>query len=382
MIEDKGLFHHLPKILSSFLNRNDAELLATIDFLRLENQVLRARLPKRLVFTPVERSLLTKAALACGSFMKKAVTIVKPETILHWNAQLKRRKWTFPAGAIDGVTDSSTKSSDRKAARVFRDKMILQFAAENRWGYQRIGGELLTLGLTTSKTHIKNVLRQHGFPIEGKRRDMTWRDFINSHLQTIVACDFFTEEVWTMRGLVRYYTLFFINLFSREVAIAGSTTQPSGAWIAQQARNFCMGCADMPKRPRFLIHDRDGNFSPHFDAIIETEGIEIIRLPAQSPNLNAFAERWVRSLRAECLDHMIFLGADHLRHVLKIYERYYNESRPHQGIGNGIPRQRWNKTGAVRASPSSPYLHLQRNESLPGLLASYHWKDELENRAA
>ena len=213
-------------LLSLFLKRNNTELLSAIDYLRLENQVLRSRLPKRLTFTPAERSLLTTAALACGSFMKKIVTVVKPETILRWNARLKKLKWTYPHTTAIAAAGSKAAVPDKKSARRVLVSMILQFAAENHWGYQRIGGELLMLGLAASKTHIKNVLRRNGFPVDGKRCGLAWKDFINSHRQTLIACDFFTEEVWTMRGMVRYYTLFFIGLFSREVAMAGSTPPP------------------------------------------------------------------------------------------------------------------------------------------------------------
>ena len=362
-----------PAILSTFFRQNRAELLATIEYQRLENQLLRSRLPGRLVFTPAERGLLTTAALACGTWMNKAVTIVKPETILKWNARLKRLKWTYPVPVASAARRPST---HRRLIA-----LILRFAGENRWGYARIGGELRQLGLTASKTYIKKVLRRHGFPIEGNRQDFAWKDFIAAHLKTMFACDFFTEEVWTWRGLVRYYTLFFINLFSRQVIVAGSTTHPDGLWIAQQARNFCMEFAELPNRPRFLIHDRDGAFSKQFDCILKSAGLEVIRLPPHAPDMNAHAERWIRSLRTECLDRMIFFGPDHLRHVVGQYARHYNESRPHQGIGNKTPWQKWRRRGPPRAAPDCS-VGIRHRETIPGLLASYHWADGTGKRAA
>lgn len=199
-------------------------------------------------------------------------------------------------------------------------------------------------------------------------------------MKTLVACDFFTEEIWTLRGLVRYYTLLFIRLGSREVTVAGSTDHPGGPWLAQQARNFCMECGTLADRPRFLICDRDAVFSTQFDAILGSAGMEVAGLPPRSPDLNAFAERWIRSLRAECLDRMIFFGPDHLRRVVGLYARHYNESQPHQGIGNDTPWQRRRKRAPPRA-PSNLGATLLRRETIPGLLASYHWAGRPLSRA-
>jgi putative transposase len=220
------------------------------------------------------------------------------------------------------------------------EAQILRFARENRnWGYDRISGALKNLGHRVSDATIANVLKRHGLPPAAKRKkETTWREFINSHMDLLVATDFFTTEVWSRFGLVTYYILFFIHLGTRKAHIAGITANPHQQWIAQIVRNITDIDEGMllQSNCRYLIHDRDSKFCEHFDSLLRSANIEPVKLPERSPNLNAYAERFILSVKSECLDRMILFGARSLHYVLKEYTAHYHMERNHQGIGNNL----------------------------------------------
>jgi putative transposase len=193
----------------------------------------------------------------------------------------------------------------------------------------RIVGELRKLGITVSATLVRNVLARAGVPPAPERATSSWRSFLRHHGNTILACDFFTvDTVW----LRRLYVLFFVSIATRRVEYVACTRNPDTAWMTQQARNLLMDVDDRGQRPRFLIHDRDRKFSRAFDAILASEGIEIVRTPIQAPNANAYAERWVGSVRRECLDRLLIFGRRQLEHVLRVYIRHFNQQRPHRAL--------------------------------------------------
>jgi putative transposase len=218
-------------------------------------------------------------------------------------------------------------------------------------------------------------LRENGFDPGPKRGRGTWHDFVERHVKTLWATDFFTKTVWTMRGPVTYYVLFFIHLQTRRVHIAGMTSNPNGAWTAQTARNMSMFFGEQPAefRPTHIIRDRDSKFTAEFCSILELDGIEFRTTPAHSPNLNSYAEAYVGRTKAECLNHFIVFGENHLRHILGQWTGFYHQFRPHQGLGN-MP------IDTVLPSPAS--IHEFRledvicHESLGGLLKHF------ERRAA
>src|SRR5438094_55300 len=209
-------------------------------------------------------------------------------------------------------------------------------AQENRsWGYDRIAGALANLGYTISDQTVGNILKRHGLPPAPERKTTTTcKEFIRTHLDVLVATDFFTAEVWTLGGLVTYYVLFFIHLGSRQVHVAGMTPHPNEAWMVQVARNLTMEEWGFLSPGQYLIHDWDGKYCPAFQHIIDTAGVTRVAIPPRSPNLNAYAERWVRSVKEECLSRLILFGEAALCQVLTQYVAHFHHERNHQGKGN------------------------------------------------
>jgi putative transposase len=241
--------------------------------------------------------------------------------------------------------------------------LVLQMAGENEWGYERIQGELKKLGYTISVTTIKRILKERGFPTAPKRSG-NWADFIRRHAETLWASDFVSKRILTKIRFVDCYLLFAIHIASRRVHLVGVTTQPTAAWMAQQARNLRLHFDELPVKPAYFIHDRDIKFTKQFGTILSNDKeLEIIKLPARSPNLNAFAERWVRSFREECLDHFIVFGEGHMRHIAEEYIAHYNEERPHQG--------KCNNTLGLNVHESSANGPVTCKTRLGGLLKHY-----------
>jgi transposase InsO family protein len=240
-------------------------------------------------------------------------------------------------------------------------------AKENpSWGYDRIVGALKNLGQKASGQTVGNILRRHGLsPAPKRKQAICWKDFIRSHMKLLVGTDFFTVEVLTLKGFVTYYVLFFIHLESRRVFLGGMTPHPDQEWMERQARNATMEDWGFLRGRRYLLHDRDTKFRRSFRALIESGSVETIRLPARSPNLNSYAERWVRSVKEECLSRLILFGESSLRRALQQYVLHYHEERNHQGKENLIlfplePEGVRKRKGAVRC-----------RERLGGLLKYY-----------
>jgi transposase InsO family protein len=212
----------------------------------------------------------------------------------------------------------------------------VRIAKENvGWGYDRIVGALANLGYTLSDETVGNILRRNGVPpAPDRKRSTTWKEFIRAHMAVLAGTDFFTVEVLTLRGLVTYYVLFFIHLESRRVEVAGITPHPNEAWMKQISRNVTMDKWGFLESRRYLIHDRDTKFTDSFRAIVKSTQVEPLKLPVQSPNINAYAERWVRSVKEEALSKLILFGEASLRRALREYLMYFRQERNHQGKGN------------------------------------------------
>jgi putative transposase len=251
--------------------------------------------------------------------------VVRPETVLRWHRQLvtgQARRW-------------GRKSPGRPPTSIELQKLVVRLARENpRWGYLRIHGELKKLGDVLPVTTIRDILRRSGIDPSPRRDGPSWSEFLRQQAASVVAADFFT--VYTAWGRVMY-VLFFIELSTRRVHIAGCTARPDGAWVTQQARNFTLRFDGHKDPIKFLIHDRDSRFCGPFDEVFQSEGTEIIRTPIRAPKANAMAERWVRSVRQECLDWLLFTGRRHLETVLRAYAHHYNRARPHRGLQLCIP---------------------------------------------
>ena len=227
----------------------------------------------------------------------------------------------------------------------------------------RIRGELLKLGRDLPASTIRDILRRAGLGPAPRRDGPGWREFLRAQAKTVVACDVFTA--YTLWGRV-VYVLFFIELSTRRVNLAGCTANPDSAWIVQQARNLCLSLDQRTESLRFLIHDRDCKFSGAFDEVFSTEGIEIIKTPIRSPRANAIAERWIRTVRAECLDWLLIAGERHLHRVLRTYVNHYNQLRPHRGLNLKPP-----ETAPTPSREASPCSSIRRRDRLGGLIHEY-----------
>jgi hypothetical protein len=308
--------------LLALLARRDAAKDLEILVLRHQLAVLRRQAPRPRL-EPADRAVLAAISRALPR-TRWSCFLVAPETLLRWHRRLVAGAWTYP---------------HRRPGRPPLDQelqqLIVRLARENpRWGYQRIQGELLRLGMRVSATAIRSTLRRHGLDPTPRPTATTWRAFLRQQAAGALACDFLTvDTIW----LRRLYVLFFIELDTRRVHLAGVTANPTGAWVTQQARNLLLVLAEQHRRVRFLLRDRDTKFCRAFDDLFRCEGAEILRPPVQAPNANAYAERWVGTVRAECLDWLLIMGRGHLAQVLRIYVQHYNQHRPHRALGLEAP---------------------------------------------
>jgi putative transposase len=339
----------------------DQHLLLRNEYLVTENRLLRHQIKGRVRLSDGERKVLAEIGQKLGKqALEEVATIVKPDTILGWHRKLVAQKF-------DGSTQR--KAPGRPTIDPELETLVVRMAQENRaWGYDRIVGALANLGLTISAQTVGNILKRHGIPPAPERKTTTtWKEFIRTHMEVLVATDFFTAEVWTLAGLVTYYVLFFIHLGSWQVHVAGVTPHPNEPWMMQVARNVTMEEWGFLSPGQYLIHDRDGKYCPAFQHIIDAAGVERVVLPPQSPNLNAYAERWVRSVKEECLSRVILFGEASLRQALTQYVEHFHHERPHQGKGNVLLFP----TVSADAECQGP---IQCRERLGGLLKYYTYE--------
>jgi len=336
----------------------DQELLLRNAYLVTENRMLRNQIKGRIRLSDSERKTLAELGQKLGKqALQDVAKIVKPDTILGWYRTLVAQK-------CDG--SQQRKAPGRPTIDQALEALVVRMAQENRsWGYDRIVGALANLGYTISDQTVGNILKRRGLPPAPERQTTTtWKEFIRTHLDVLVATDFFTAEVWTLGGLVTYYVLFFIHLSSRKIHIAGVTPHPNEAWMVQVARNVTMEAWGFLSAGQYLIHDRDGKYCPAFQQLIDTAGITRVPLPPRSPNLNAYAERWVRSVKEECLSRLILFGEASLRHALTQYVAHVHHERNHQGKDNVLLFPTVSQD-VERAGP------MQCRERLGGLLKYY-----------
>ncbi|MEP7284408.1 MAG: integrase core domain-containing protein [Chloroflexota bacterium] len=328
--------------------------------LRHQLRILQRKVDSKSRFSCSEKLILAALTVAFKAQVKglrsrldEALLLFKPDTILKWHRELVKRKWTFKQKPGAG--------RPRTTAAVAA--LVVRLARDNpRWGTDRIHGELVKLGVRLSATTVRAILARHGIPPAPQRSKQasSWRHLMSHYREQILACDFFTIETIRLQTL---FVLFFIEVGTRQVHLAGCTSTPTSAWVTQQARQIVWSLADHQPSLRFLIHDRDTKFSQAFDTVFTAEGIEILLTPVQAPNANAFAERWVRSVRHECLDQVLIINDRHLRRVLTTYISHYNAARPHQGLAQRAPL----------AYPTSPRTGpILRHDLLGGIIHEYY----------
>ncbi len=336
------------------LGRGERSKELEILVLRHELSILR-RQADRPRFEPRDRLLLAALSRMLPRRSWQAFS-VRPETLLRWHRRLVANHWTYPH-----------RRPGRPPIAAEVRELVLRLARENRsWGYLRIAGELRKLGIAVSATLVRNILRAAGVPPAPERDRLDWRSFLRQHAATTLACDFLTVDTVLLR---RLYVLVFICIGSRRIEYMACTSNPEGVWMLQQARNLLMDLDDRGQRPRLLIHDRDSKFSRAFDAIFRSDGIKVIRTPVRAPNANAHIERWVGTVRRECLDRLLIFNRRQLEKILRVYVRHYNRQRPHRALAlqppdpPGMPPARCAFAGSAIA--------IRRRDLLGGLIHEY-----------
>jgi putative transposase len=278
---------------------------------------------------------------------------VQPATLLRWHRDLVRRRWTYPH------------QRGRPSVAAELRALVLRLVRENpTWGYRRIHGELCRLGYKDriGASTVWTILRHAGVAPAPKRSALTWRQFLRAQAKGVLAVDFFTVDTVFLR---RLYVLFVIEVATRRVHVLGVTPHPVGAWVAQQARNLLMEIQDGVGWFRFLLRDRDTKFTARFDAVFAAEGIEVLVTPVRAPQANAYAERWVGTVRREVLDRMLIFGCRQLRSVLSEYADHYNVHRPHRALGQAPP------LGLGESAVVVPAGRVVRRDRLGGLIHEY-----------
>jgi transposase InsO family protein len=312
----------------------------------LHRQVARPR------YTPADRMVLATLAKLLPRD-RWPIFLVTPSTLLRWHRELIRRRWTYP-------NDARRRGLDPHVV-----DLVLRLARENpRWGYLRIVGECRKLGVGISATSVRTILRRHRLGPAPRRGGPTWTQFLRAQAPGSLACDFLTVETI---GLTRLYVFFIIELEHRRVHLAGITAHPTGAWVTQAARNLLMDLDEHAHRFRLLLRDRDAKFTSAFDAVFAAAGIKTLKTPPQAPKANAYAERWVRTVRTECLDWILIRHRGHLQRVLTTYVDHYNAARPHRGIDLNTP------ITAAQPPPVSidQLRRIKRADVLGGLIHEY-----------
>ena len=323
--------------LTGWLDRRERDAIA---YLIEENQVLRNQLgTKRLRFTDDDRRRLAVRAHRVGrATLREIATIATPDTLLRWHRQLIARKWTY------------ARKVSRRGVLLEIRQLVVRMAAENpTWGYTRIQGALKNVGHRVSRSTIRRILKVAGLP-PVPQRPTSWQSFLKAHWGAIAGADFFTTEVWTWRGLVTYYTVCVIDLAPRRVQILGSTPHPEALFMQQVVRTLTMAEAGVLS---VVICDRDRKWSRDVRHRFHEEGVRVVLIPERAPNANAYAERFVRSIKEECLDRIVPIGDRHFRHAVAQYVEHYHHERNHQGLDNRLiaVRSSTHVSGGVRRRP-------------------------------
>jgi putative transposase len=344
----------LRRLLELVVLRRRSEREKEIEILLLRHQLrVLERQVARPQLTPADRALLAAFSRVLPRQARRRSFFVTPATLLRWHRELVARRWTYPH-----------RRPGRPPTAAAVRELVVRLARENpSWGYRRVQGELAGLGVKLAASTVWTILKQSGIEPAPRRLEQRWAEFLRQQARSILECDFLTVDTLFLK---RFYVLFFIELATRRVGLAGITANPDGGWVTQQARNLLMQLDDDAIRPRFVIRDRDSKFSRKFDEVFRSEGIRVIRAPVRAPKARAHAERWVGTVRRECLDRLLVLGRRHLQHVLVAYIRHYNQHRPHRALGQRSPL-----SGDKPAADPIDLDRLRRRDLLGGLIHEY-----------
>jgi putative transposase len=352
------------RLLEVLAGSSQADLRRQVQYLKVENEILRSRITGPVRVTRAERSRLVRLGRPLGTAIRSLVSIVKPATFLKW--------------VRDGRKRPKRKTVTRKPGRPRTPeqirKIVLRIARETSFGYVRILGELKKLGIGgVSRSTVVNVLKQASLPTGPARGERTWDQFLKSHAKTLWACDFLTLRVLTATGLKFAFALVFVHPKTRRAHVSASTTNPDAAWSETVVRRFIASLPTGMAKPKLLLRDRDGKFAAGngaFGAVLAKAEISAVRLPHRSPNLNAHVERLIQSIQVECLDHFVILGTGHLDHLLAEYIDYHNRQRPHMSLAFATPMSR---CPPARAGPVEA-REICCHERLGGVIKHYFRK--------
>jgi transposase len=353
------VYWSLRRLLELVVLRFRSEREKEIEILLLRHQLLvLERHVARPALTPADRALLAAFSRVLPRNAWKRSLFVTPATVLRWHRELVARRWTYPH-----------RRPGRPATMAEVRELVVRLARENpSWGYRRIQGELVGLGLRLAASTVWAILKEAGIEPAPRRREQGWAEFLRAQAASILECDFVTVDTLFLK---RFYVLFFIELATRRVRLAGITTNPDGPWVTQQARNLVMQLDDDGVRPLFLVRDRDSKFTREFDEVFRSQDIRVIKASVRAPKARAHAERWVGTLRRECLDRLLILGRRHLEHVLASYTRHYNGHRPHRSLRQGPPLALSTPADERPIAAVTDLDRVRRRDLLGGLIHEY-----------
>jgi len=349
----------LRRLLELVVLRRRSEREKEIEILLLRHQLrVLERQVARPQLTQADRALVAAFGGVLPRQAWKRSLFVSPGTLLRWHRELVARRWTYPH-----------RRPGRPQTPFEVRELVVRLAGENPgWGYRRIQGELAALGIRLAASTVWTILKKAEIEPAPRRVDPSWTEFLRQQAASILECDFFTVD--TLFGK-RFYVLFFLEVATRRVHLAGITTNPDGRWVTQQAGNLLMQLDDEDVRPRFLVRDRDGKFTRDFDQVFRSEGIRVIRAPVRAPKARAHAERWVGSVRRECLDRLLIVGRRHLHHVLTTYTWHYNEHRPHRSLRQQPPLSKLPPVDEQATGDVIDLGRIRRRDLLGGLIHEY-----------
>jgi transposase InsO family protein len=346
---DSAALQMVLSVLTGWLDRREREAIA---YLIEENRLLRRQLgTRRLRLTDDDRRRLAARAYRVGrAALREIATVATPDTLLRWHRQLIARKWTYGRKAA------------RRGVLLEIRRLVVRMAEENpTWGYTRIQGALKNVGHRVGRSTIRRILKAAGLP-PVPQRTTSWQTFLKAHWGVIAGADFFTTEVWTWRGLVTYYTVFVIDLASRRVHVLGSTPHPSELFMGQVVRMMTAADNGVLGGHRVLICDRDRKWSRAARQQCGDAGLRVVLTPERAPNANAYAERFVRTIKEECIDRLIPLGDRHFRRAITDFVAHYHLERNHQGLDNRL----------ITAAPMAKAAGRVRRRSRLGGLLNYY----------
>jgi putative transposase len=349
----------LRRLLELLVLRRRSEREKEIEILLLRHQLrVLERQVARPQVTQADRALMAAFGRVLPRQVWKRSLFVTPATLLRWHRELVARRWTYPS-----------RRRGRPATAAEIRELVVRLARENPgWGYRRIQGELVGLGVELAASTVWSILKEAGIEPAPKRVETSWAEFLRAQAASILECDFLTVDTLLLK---RFYVLFFVELATRRVWLAGITTNPDGRWVTQQARNLLMTLDDGGVRLRFLVRDRDSKFTRDFDEVFRSHGIRVIKAPVRAPKARAHAERWVRTVRRECLDRILIVGHRHLQRVLAVYIAHYNEHRPHRALAQRPPLRTSRPSGKQSSAEVVDLDRVRRRDLLGGLIHEY-----------